>query len=740
MKLETFYDRSKHVLTHFNQIATISYFITYVENKMSNTPGPIPHTSEKLEAPGPLYIFASPIHLITGKPDPVSVLWSLVRTGDALCILLNFLLPSDRQIDTKSFEKSLKIQNQSHCKSQLYYALLSSKNYLYLSDKELFTITDVYREELEGYNKIIDYLEVILNRLIEKKVIKLENVELKPKIRLDGNLKKIFNEIIQTEKKYVKDIEKLWHYSQYVAQHALIKSQAHKHLFSNLEVLCEFVRQFGICIECLIDQDTHSMRIGALFIQLEESFGCYDTFCSNFNNALEVVNVEKSLLSGANHLIECNYDLQSYLIKPIQRICKYPLLLFEIIKICKLESEDPILIELNSGLKSIKKAANRVNETRRRLENSMKKEELSNRVENFKDEDYGELQIQDHFLVIVNEAEKALSVYLFDKIILCLKEEGSLFKFNKSQKSQLTIKGKIWMTNVTGYKDISFRDDLMLKVFWKTDEIIESFTLKCRNVEQLNLWMTRIGACYNKMKERARKTSTISKSQIQNDFTTPVTPKTDKPPRPLPPKLRMTEINTKSYLEDIAEDSNGDLPGNGRKSSLKFASQMPNPVPQYMAPPPYHHNHVIANEGILKEEKKMSLKPAPPRPAPPNLSLHLSQTVSPSDIPETPKIQMTYEQPRKAPEPPKSKKSPINVKIHLGNEIYALSIAERKISYADLYTRIQTKTLVPGMFKIKYFQNDGRSIIIMNDMDVYNAIIFGENRDDKTLNLFIMTN
>src|SRR5690606_37141567 len=69
--------------------------------------------------------------------------------------------------------------------------------------------------------------------------------------------------------------------------------------------------------------------------------------------------------------------LQSYLIKPIQRLCKYPLLLREAIKLSAPDAPD--LREMQDGLDAVSRAAKRVNERQRQVENDAEADDFLGR-------------------------------------------------------------------------------------------------------------------------------------------------------------------------------------------------------------------------------------------------------------------------------------------------------------------------------------------------------------------------
>jgi cell division control protein 24 len=194
-------------------------------------------------------------------------------------------------------------------------------------------------------------------------------------------------------------------------------------------------------------------------------------------------------------VMEPQRQLPSYLIKPVQRICKYPLLLQEMIK--NSDKDMPNYTELTEGLAAIKRVADRVNETRRKVENQMLVKDLEKRVKGWHDyatENFGDLLLHDKFVMSSNDIEKELMVYLFENIMICCKELQS--KKNKKKAPMLQLKGRIFISSITGVTPYSRNGVYALKVLWR-DAQIGSFSLRCRNEEQLRLWQTTLERLIN---------------------------------------------------------------------------------------------------------------------------------------------------------------------------------------------------------------------------------------------------
>lgn len=70
--------------------------------------------------------------------------WQICRRGHALCYLFNLVRP-EAAIDL----------NERHAKKAVYRFLTSCKNYLRLSDDDLFTVSELYQEDANGFANVI---------------------------------------------------------------------------------------------------------------------------------------------------------------------------------------------------------------------------------------------------------------------------------------------------------------------------------------------------------------------------------------------------------------------------------------------------------------------------------------------------------------------------------------------------------------------------------------------------------
>uniref|UniRef100_T2MD90 T-lymphoma invasion and metastasis-inducing protein 1 n=1 Tax=Hydra vulgaris TaxID=6087 RepID=T2MD90_HYDVU len=108
--------------------------------------------------------------------------------------------------------------------------------------------------------------------------------------------------------------------------------------------------------------------IGKLFLEFCDKFRLYSTFCSCHSRAVKLLQVNtnealKAFLIARNPKQQHTASLESYLITPIQRILRYPLLIKTMMKYMLKDSEEYLC--MNNALISIEKVANYINEMQR---------------------------------------------------------------------------------------------------------------------------------------------------------------------------------------------------------------------------------------------------------------------------------------------------------------------------------------------------------------------------------------
>ncbi|KAG0801406.1 hypothetical protein G6F22_001282 [Rhizopus arrhizus] len=184
-----------------------------------------------------------------------------------------------------------------------------------------------------------------------------ETLDLTVSPQLTGSKRKnIMTELLETERNYQKDMLLLRDIYYEQALLCLPKSDV-RHLFSNLLDIVEFEKSFVAVLEHSCEQDS----IGTAFRESMRAIDhIYSEYCKKHEDAVLKLQELKSQVETQTFLSKCqeqiqgkttSWDLGSLLIKPVQRVLKYPLLLREILALTSPEHLDHD--DLASALKEI---------------------------------------------------------------------------------------------------------------------------------------------------------------------------------------------------------------------------------------------------------------------------------------------------------------------------------------------------------------------------------------------------
>ena len=216
-------------------------------------------------------------------------------------------------------------------------------------------------------------------------------------------------------------------------------------------------------------------RWGRPFVTSESEFDCYGPYCANYLDAITVVNEQMPNLLRGQDLPEsqrpCLHperELQAFMIKPIQRITKYGLLLDAILH-ATAKHDYPYRSELEEGSAAVRRIAAGINEVTDFKAKQATVRELLERVDDWKGhelEKFGDLWLDDHFTVTKGDQPREYHVFLFEKMMLCCKEiiperskknskNSSMLRKDKTasksgmpEKRKLALKGRIFVSNI----------------------------------------------------------------------------------------------------------------------------------------------------------------------------------------------------------------------------------------------------------------------------------------------------
>lgn len=118
----------------------------------------------------------------------------------------------------------------------------------------------------------------------------------------------------------------------------------------NASELYKFQQEFLTYLESAVENAKQrgidiGIPMSQVFIDFQDRFQVYSQYCTHHDQALKILGeYEKrpemvTFLKDFRGLAQTKLDVKDYLIKPVQRLCRYPLLLNEIMKNTEVDSE-----------------------------------------------------------------------------------------------------------------------------------------------------------------------------------------------------------------------------------------------------------------------------------------------------------------------------------------------------------------------------------------------------------------
>uniref|UniRef100_A0A8C1U4D9 Phosphatidylinositol-3,4,5-trisphosphate-dependent Rac exchange factor 1 n=1 Tax=Cyprinus carpio TaxID=7962 RepID=A0A8C1U4D9_CYPCA len=187
------------------------------------------------------------------------------------------------------------------------------------------------------------------------------------------------------------------------------------------------------------------------FLQSRDRFSVYGEYCSNHEKALRLLmelNKIPYVRTFLLHLMllggkkSTDVPLEGYLLSPIQRICKYPLLLKELLKRTPKKHSDYPAVE--EALQAMKAVCCNINETKRQMEKLEALEILQSRIEGWEGTNLTdictELLLQGNLLKISAGNIQERVFFLFDNLLVYCKRKSRV-SGKKSTKRTKSING-----------------------------------------------------------------------------------------------------------------------------------------------------------------------------------------------------------------------------------------------------------------------------------------------------------
>lgn len=329
----------------------------------------------------------------------------------------------------------------------------------------------------------------------------------------------VVRELVQTERTYCRDLVVLIdHWMKPLKGLTLLSAEDTSTIFSNVEQLHNLNEQLLASLDGLEELPIEQQDVGARFSSFIDFLKLYIQYCANqamaLNRLSELKKARPDLANALDQMknqTECNQlDLESFLIKPLQRITKYPLLLKELLRETSETHADYLALERSYN--RLAEVVAEINEKKRQSENLVKLIEIQNNFITSTGEEPLKLVSPHRRFVaegifkkakLPKQSIKNCHIFLFNDIILLATEESklslNLLDVAKKGTSTLLAKkyvnksgiipiGKILLWDGNDPEGVSFS-------IVRTDESRDKILVFGASREEKEKWMSQINEC-----------------------------------------------------------------------------------------------------------------------------------------------------------------------------------------------------------------------------------------------------
>ncbi|KAK9533521.1 hypothetical protein VZT92_008633 [Zoarces viviparus] len=293
-------------------------------------------------------------------------------------------------------------------------------------------------------------------------------------------LDRVVMEIIETERMYVRDLRSIVEdYLAHIIDMSNLPIQPEQvcGLFGNIEDIYEFNSEL---LQSLDMCENDPVAIARCFVDKSEYFEIYTQYCTNYPNSVAALTdcmrskTLATFFGDRQAALNRSLPLGSYLLKPVQRILKYHLLLQEIAK--HFDSDEEGYEVIQEAIDTMTGVAWYINDMKRKHEHAVRVQEIQSLLINWKGPDlttYGELVLEGTFHVL--RAKNTRTLFLFERMLLITKKRGEHYVY------------KIHISCSTLMLLDSAKDPLLFSVIhFKHPK--QPHTVQAKSVEEKRLW------------------------------------------------------------------------------------------------------------------------------------------------------------------------------------------------------------------------------------------------------------
>lgn len=464
---------------------------------------------------------------LTPATDPMKIAQNVLRQGGLLCTLLNEYrgntidadaitgIPTDGSLREDMFTNEA-------AKANLRQFVRACSAELFFSSDELFDPEELFSENLNVLSKALAFTDKFFDKIKRVKGIKFDKLiaAMKeteeqeaaarrpqsdyPESAVDAPVDKrlrAIEEILTSERAFVADLDYLFRYYEELKIDRTVPVDVLKGIFTDFDKLFNFQQRYSYAVENTITpavlqsvQASYGSQAGQkLFVAYEDQFEVYMGYVANLPRARELVKENMAALMQKQHQMDPQGQLDSFLIKPTQRLCKYPLLIREVIRNSAADAAD--LAEWREAYDAADRNAARVNELLQQGDNDVEAERMRELVVDWTagrtkiDRDSLGPLLRYEKLVYIKESGNGseVTLYLFEHMLLMCRPGKSTIRSRPSLAIKWSAQPHV---QLRFYEDTSRPADSIyaFKIYSEAGQDLTSVSFTCRNAESVKLW------------------------------------------------------------------------------------------------------------------------------------------------------------------------------------------------------------------------------------------------------------
>ncbi|NXI29602.1 PKHG3 protein, partial [Sterrhoptilus dennistouni] len=294
-------------------------------------------------------------------------------------------------------------------------------------------------------------------------------------------LDRVVQEIVESERTYARDLRSI--VEGYLGkiidvEEPVLRPEQVSALFGNIEDIYELS---STLLQNLESCANDPVAVAVCFVTRSQEFAIYTQYCNNYPSSVAALTECMRSKVQARFLRECQERLRhalplgAYLLKPVQRILKYHLLLQEIARHFEHKAGEDYELVLEA-IDTMTCVAWYINDMKRKHEHAIRQQEIQSLLLGWKGPDltsYGELVLEGTFRAQRVRHDRAL--FLFDKALLITKRRGDHYVY----KSHIPCSSLMLIE--------STRDSLCFSLaHYKHGK--QQYSLQAKSVEEKRLW------------------------------------------------------------------------------------------------------------------------------------------------------------------------------------------------------------------------------------------------------------